>query len=316
MKRLMFAMLYTLLALPLQAAEKTLISIGTGDHNGVYYAIGQNLCQLINRDTAHNIKCNAPSSAGSVANVRALATGQLNMGLAQADAAQQAYRGEGAFTGEANERLRALFALHTEVFSVLTRAEDDLRAVEHLKGKRVNVGAPDSGTRLSFMQLLNAKGWTLSDVALAAELAPVDASAALCGQDLDALVYMVGHPNAAFKEASLTCPTRLLAVDATALVATAPQLYDDEAFIPRGMYQGNPEAIPSFGVSALLLASADLSDDAVYAICKNVFNDFERFKRLHPALQDLEEHDMIEGAARVLPLHTGALRYYRERGWR
>ncbi|MDH2998888.1 C4-dicarboxylate ABC transporter substrate-binding protein [Pasteurellaceae bacterium LFhippo2] len=302
-------------ALSVQAEEK-FVTIGTGGQTGVYYVVGQSICQLVNRDTAKTqIKCNAPSTGASVANLNAIAAKEMDMGIAQSDWQFHAYNGSSSFEGKKNEKLRAVFSIHPEPFTLMARDDSGIKQFDDLKGKRVNVGDPGSGTRATMNVILNAKGWTDKEFKVASELKPSEMASVMCDNNLDAITYNVGHPNGALKEAAASCDAHLVPVTGAAidkLVADNP--YYAKATIPGGLYKGSDQPVESFGVYATLVTSADVEDDKVYAIVKAVFDNFDRFKRLHPAFANLKEEEMIKNALSA-PLHNGAVRYYKERGW-
>ncbi|EQA00170.1 TAXI family TRAP transporter solute-binding subunit [Glaesserella parasuis] len=297
-------------------AEDKFVTIGTGGQTGVYYVVGQSICQLVNRDTAKtNVKCNAPSTGASVANLNAIADKQMEMGIAQSDWQYHAYNGSSSFKGKKNDKLRAVFSIHPEPFTVMARTDAKIANFDDLKGKRVNVGDPGSGTRATMNVILAAKGWTDKEFKVASELKPAEMASVMCDNNLDAITYNVGHPNGALKEAAASCDAHLVPVTGEAidkLVADHP--YYAKATIPGGLYKGTDNPVDTFGVYATLVTSADVDADRVYTVVKAVFDNFDRFKRLHPAFENLKEEEMIKNALSA-PLHEGAIRYYKERGW-
>ncbi|MDE3942884.1 TAXI family TRAP transporter solute-binding subunit [Glaesserella parasuis] len=297
-------------------AEDKFVTIGTGGQTGVYYVVGQSICQLVNRDTAKtNVKCNAPSTGASVANLNAIADKQMEMGIAQSDWQYHAYNGSSSFEGKKNDKLRAVFSIHPEPFTVMARTDAKITNFDDLKGKRVNVGDPGSGTRATMNVILAAKGRTDKEFKVASELKPAEMASLMCDNTLDAITYNVGHPNGALKEAAASCDAHLVPVTGEAidkLVADHP--YYAKATIPGGLYKGTDNPVDTFGVYATLVTSADVDADRVYTVVKAVFDNFDRFKRLHPAFENLKEEEMIKNALSA-PLHEGAIRYYKERGW-
>lgn len=297
-------------------AEDQFVTIGTGGQTGVYYVVGQSICQLVNRDTAKtNIKCNAPSTGASVANLNAIAAHQMEMGIAQSDWQYHAYNGSSSFESKKNDKLRAVFSIHPEPFTLMARDDANIQSFDDLKGKRVNVGDPGSGTRATMNVILAAKGWTDKEFKVASELKPAEMASVMCDNNLDAITYNVGHPNGALKEAAASCNAHLVPItgpEIDKLVADNP--YYAKATIPGGLYKGTDNPVDTFGVYATLVTSADVDADRVYAVVKAVFDNFDRFKRLHPAFENLKEEEMIKNALSA-PLHEGAIRYYKERGW-
>ncbi|MGA9410939.1 MAG: TAXI family TRAP transporter solute-binding subunit [Roseobacter sp.] len=297
-------------------AQERFITIGTGGQTGVYFVVGQSICRLVNRGTAdHNLKCTAPSTGGSIANINAIKAGDMDMGVAQSDWQFHAFNGSSQFEGAGYDKLRAVFSVHGEPFTVVARADSGVASFDDLFGKRVNVGNPGSGQRATMDVVLNAMGKSDADFALASELKPAEQSAALGDNKVDAIIYTVGHPNGSIQEATSTVDAKLVDVTGEAidkLIAERP--YYAKAVIPGGLYKGNDQDTTTFGVKATFVTSADVADDVVYTVVKAVFDNFDRFKGLHPAFANLSEEEMISDGLSA-PLHPGAEQYYRERGW-
>ena len=213
------------------------------------------------------------------------------------------------------ENLRAVFSLHPEPFTVVARADAGIKNFDDLKGKRVNIGNPGSGQRGTMDVVLEAKGWTTDDFALASELKPAEQAAALCDNQIDAMIYTVGHPSGSIQEATTACDSVLVNVtgpEIDKLIADNP--YYAPATIPGGMYRGTDEDVTTFGVGATVVTRAEVPDEVVYQFVKAVFENFDDFKNLHPAFANLTEANMIKNSLSA-PLHPGAEKYYRERGW-
>ena len=303
-------------AAPVQAQQPTFITIGTGGVTGVYYPAGGAICRMLARTRAeHGIRCGAESTGGSVFNVNAIRSGELEFGVAQSDVQFNAYNGTGSFKDQgANEKLRSVFSIHPEPFTVVARADANIKTFEDLKGKRVNVGNPGSGQRNTMEVLMNKMGWTMKDFALASELQPAEQAQALCDNNVDAIVYTVGHPNGSIQEATTGCSAVLVTVDNDAvkgLVADNP--FYRMATIPGGMYRGNDNDTTTFGVGATIVTSADVPDEVVYAMTKSVFENLDQFRSLHPALANLDPKQMVQDGLSA-PLHPGAQKYFREAG--
>ena len=298
------------------AAEEKFVTIGTGGQTGVYFVVGQSIARLVNRGSdEHGIKVTAPSTGGSIANINAIAAGDMQMGVAQSDWQYHAYNGSSEFEGNQVEGLRAVFSVHGEPFNVIARADSGIETFDDLKGKRVNVGNPGSGQLATMNVVLDAKGWTMDDFALASELKSSEQSAALGDNKVDAIIFTVGHPAGSIQEATTTTDARLIPVTGPVideLVANNP--FYAKATIPGGMYKGTDEDVETFGVKATFVTHESVDDEVVYQIVKAVFDNFDRFKGLHPAFENLTEEEMISTGLSA-PLHEGAKRYYVERGW-
>ncbi|MBN7776052.1 TAXI family TRAP transporter solute-binding subunit [Nitratireductor aquimarinus] len=311
------AMLGSLATGTASAQEQRFVSVGTGGVTGVYYPVGGAICRLMNQNRRETgIRCSVESTGGSVFNVNAIKGGDLEFGVVQSDVQYNANKGEANFAdGGAHDKLRSVFSLHAEPLTLVARKEAGIASFDDLKGKRVNIGNPGSGQRALMDLLIAEKGWTNSDFAVAAELAPAEQSSALCDNNIDAFAYTVGHPAGAIQEATTTCDSVIVPVEGEAvdkLVADNPYYF--KATIPGGMYRGTDNDVNTFGVGATVVTSADVPDDVVAAFVDAVFKDFDAFKALHPALANLTPESMVN-QGNSAPMHPGAEAYYKEKGW-
>jgi hypothetical protein len=297
-------------------AQQKFITIGTGGVTGVYYAAGGAICRLVNKDRAkHGIRCSVESTGGSVFNVNTIKAGELDLGFAQSDVQFNASKGQGQFKDAAYGDLRAVFSVHPEPFTVLARKEANIKTFADFKGKRFNVGNPGSGTRASMEEMLGAMGWKLSDFALASELKADEHGPALCDGKIDGFFYAVGHPSANIQDPTTSCGAKLVALSGPhvdKLVADKP--YYAKATVPGGLYPNNPEGAATYGVLATMVTSSKAPAESVYQVVKAVFDNFDEFKKLHPALANLKPENMVSDGNSA-PLHEGAVRYYKEKGW-
>ncbi|EHS1183771.1 TAXI family TRAP transporter solute-binding subunit [Vibrio vulnificus] len=292
------------------------ITIGTGSVTGVYYPTGGAICKLVNKDRKdHNIRCSVESTGGSIYNVNTIRSGELDFGIVQSDWQYHGYKGTSKFEEQGPyTKLRAMFSLHTEPFNIIARSDAGIDKLEDLKGKRVNIGNPGSGDHATMSVVMDAMGWNNDSFKLASELKGSERSQALCDNKIDAFIYMVGHPNGSIKEATTSCDAKLVS-------ATGPQIdkivadnpYYAYSTVPAGMYRGTDKDVKSFGVAATLVTTADVSDDVAYNVAKAVFENFDTFKRLHPAFATLKKEDMVSAGISI-PLHPGAVKYYKEVG--
>jgi uncharacterized protein len=298
-------------------AQQKFVTIGTGGVTGVYYAAGGAICRLVNKDRAkHGIRCSVESTGGSVFNVNTIKAGELDLGFTQSDVQYNAAKGLGQFkeAGPWADQ-RAVFSVHPEPFTVVARKEANVKGFTDFKGKRFNVGNPGSGTRASMEELLAAMGWKMSDFSLASELKADEHGPALCDGKIDGFFYGVGHPSANIQDPTTSCGAKLVSVTGPAvdkLLAEKP--YYAKAVIPGGLYPNNPADTTTYGVLATVVASAKTPPETVYQVVKAVFDNFDEFKKLHPALANLKPENMVKDGLSS-PLHEGAARYYREKGW-
>jgi TRAP transporter TAXI family solute receptor len=294
-----------------------IVAMGTGSVAGAYFPVGVALCRLANehrRETG--LRCAARPSAGSVENVAGLRDGALALAIVQSDVQADALAGSGAFAQAGPfGGLRAVMSLYPEPLTVVARTDAGVRGIEDLAGKRVAIGAPGSGTRTIGDALIGALGWTEASFAATPDLPPERLGGALCAGQLDAFFYAVGQPAQVVQEATTGCEAVL--IDAAGpvvneLLRASPSLVP--ATIAAGTYRGTDRAVATFGVRATLVTRADVPEDAIYAIVRSVFEDFDTLRGLDPVLANLDPKAMASEAL-TAPLHPGAARYFRERGW-
>lgn len=299
--------------------EKTtsFVTIGTGGVTGVYYPTGGAISRMVNKKfEEYNIKATVESTSGSVFNINAVLTGDLDFGVAQSDRQYQAYNGlvEWAGTGK-QTGLRSVFSIHPESITLVASAKSNIDGIRDLKGKRVNLGNPGSGQLQNSRDVVRAAG--LSEKDLSAEhVKAVEAPGLLQDERLDAFFYTVGHPAGNIKEAtSGRIKVRIVPIKGTGIDKLLEKhSYYARSTIPRSFYPLalNTDDIETIGVKATFVTSKNVDEKIVYAITKEVFENLEDFKSLHPAYQVLTKENMLQGLS--APIHKGALKYYREVG--
>jgi TRAP transporter TAXI family solute receptor len=292
------------------------VTIATATPGTIDHPVGNAICRLYNlTDYAKTGSCVAVSSNGSMANVQLVRRGGTTLGLVQSDIAYAAYRGEGPFIAAGPDtELRILIALHSQSFTVVARGDSGIRDFQDLRGKRVGIGMSGAGFSFTRDVVLGFYGWTISDFDRALELGPVDQDKVLCNDTVDAIIFEAGHPDGLTQVATTDCAARLVNVSGPPidrLLAMHP--YYVASVIPGGLYAGNPKDVPTFGTRVLLVGSARQPAALAYALVKAVFEDFDDFRRLHPVLSVLKPADLVPSEA-VMPIHPGALAYYREAG--
>ena len=311
------ALLAAGLVAPSQAADERFVSIGTGGVTGVYYPTGGAICRLANKMRKETgIRCSVESTGGSIYNINTVRSGELEFGVAQSDWQYHAYNGTSKFEEAGKfEDLRAVFSVHPEPVTVLARGDAGIDNVTDLKGKRVNIGNPGSGTRGTWEVMEEALGWSRDDLRLAAEMKSAETAQALCDGKIDAYFWLVGHPSSLTQESLSSCDAKLVnVVDPAIQKLIDERPYYRSATIPGGMYPGQDADVTTFGVGATFVSSTAVPEDVVYTIVKAVFDNFDDFKKLHPAFGNLKESEMIADGLSA-PLHDGAVKYYKERGW-
>src|SRR5215469_15922708 len=292
------------------------ITVSTGIPGGVYHPAGNAICRMFNLESQHQaMPCVATSSDGSVSNIQRVESGDSAFGLSQTDVALAAFHGEGPFAAAGPDpKLRMVIALYTEAFTVVAGADTGIRDFQDLRGKRVGIGTTGVGYNFTRDIIIESYGWKTSGPERVLEFAPAEQNQALCSNKVDAIIFEAGHPNGLTQEATTDCRAKLVRVAGQPidrLLATHP--YYIASIIPGGMYDGNPGDVPTVGTRAVLLSSSNQPAELVNAMVKGVFDNFAVFRQLHPALSTLNIREMVPSAS-VIPIHQGALNYYREVG--
>ncbi len=298
-------------------AQQRFVTMGTGGVTGVYYPTGGAISRLVNaKRSVYNLRMTVESTGGSVFNVNALMNGDIELGIVQSDLQYQAFNGLGEWEGRPQQKLRAMFSIHPEAVTILAAADRNIRSIEDLKGKTVNIGVPGSGQRVNALDLFTAAGISPDRDLRAEGIRPAEAAGMLQDGRIDAYFYTVGHPNGSIKEAVAGARKVTFVPVPEELVKklAAEQPYYAPALIPISHYPGvaNQGDVPTFGVKATICTSADVHEDVIYAITKEVFQNIDELRKLHPALEVLSVENMLEGLS--APLHPGAQRYFKEAG--
>ena len=323
MKRNLFSLsalsviLLTCCLLTVGCSDQTFVTIGTGAVTGVYYPTGGAICRMINNQSElYGIKATVESTAGSVYNVNAVLSGDLDFGVVQSDRQYQAVHGEAEWAEQGPQTtLRSVFSIHAESVTLIASVKSDIEDIDGLRGKRVNIGNPGSGTLQNSRDVLSAFGLSEEDIQ-AEYIKAIEAPSLLQDERIDAFFYTVGHPSGAVKEAtSGRVQVRIVPISGPRLndfIKDLPYYTKTGILIKHYPKALNDRDVDSFGVRSTLVTSEMISEDIVYAITKEVFDHFETFKTLHPAYEDLTKESMLTGLS--APIHPGALRYYQESG--
>jgi len=315
-------LLVLLLAVPLalllpSCGEKTdFVTIGTGGITGVYYPTGGAIAKMVNqKESEYGLRCTVEATGGSVFNVNAILAGDLEFGIVQSDRQFQAMKGLAEWKDRgAQASLRAVFSIHPEAVTLVAADDAGIKTIQDLRGKRVNIGNPGSGQRQNAIDALSSVGIDYEKDLQAEHVKASEAPGLLQDDRIDAFFYTVGHPSGAIKEA--TAGVRKVhfvpVVGVEALLEKFPYYAKAKIAISNYPSATNEEDVPTFGVKATLMTSTAVPDEVVYAITKEVFENLEAFKKLHPAYEHITKESMLEGLS--APIHPGAMRYYEEAG--
>lgn len=297
--------------------DEKLIVIGTGAISGVYYPSGGAICRLVNKARKElGVRCAVESTPGSIYNINALKGAEIDVGIIQSDWQEHAFNGTGVYTKTGPyDKLRYMFSLYTEAFTVIVPKNSPIKLFDDIKGTIVNIGSVGSGVRATMEELMKAKGWSKENFKSLAEFRPAEQAKALCDGRIDVMIVATGHPSGSVQEVVNLCETRIISVDGDDIVKfveSNPEF--SMTVIPGGMYNGTPYDVTTFGVKATVVSSTDVSEGLVYNITKQVFDNFDGFKSLHPVFGQLTIEKMIvEG--KTAPYHSGSEKYFLEKGY-
>ena len=300
-----------------KARKSRFVTIGTGGVTGIYYPTGGAISRMVNRKfDEYEIKATVESTSGSVFNVNAVLNGDLQFGVVQSDRHYQAYNGLAEWSESGRQTdLRSVFSVHPESITLIVSENSGIREIKDLQGKKINLGNPGSGQLQNSKDVLRAAGLEEQDIS-AEYVKAIEAPGLLQDGRLDGFFYTVGHPNGNIKEATsgrirvFIVPIKGPEVDR--MLEEYP--YYAKSTIPHSFYPYalNNEDVETIGVKATFVTSKRVDKDIVYAITKEVFDNLEDFKSLHPAYQVLTKRNMLKGLS--APIHKGALKYYKEAG--
>ena len=300
------------------------ILIGSSQSGTFNHRTGRVLCQLINT-YADELQCNViPAEAGLhssdyIHTLTNVLSGGLDLGIVDSSIQYDAVNRTGQFEyfDFGFDNLRSLFSLNGIPFTVAARSIEGLDTFAGLEGKKVNVGNPGSLQRDIMDKLMHAKGWQKKDFLLMEELPAAQSqdTLALCFGMVDAVVRFDAHPNADTKHIVDLCNARLLNIAGTEvdkLLSDSP--YYVALSIPAGSYASNREEVITFGLLETIVTTEDLDEETAYLVVKSIFENLDWLRSLHSAFSTLTPTDM-HGRGLSVPLHSGALKYYREQGW-
>lgn len=303
-------------SVPEPAPSSAFYTIGTGGVTGVYYPTGAAIARIVNRKRDQcGMRLTVESTPGSVFNINAIMAGTLDFGVVQSDRQYQAVNGLAEWKERGKqEALRSLFAIHPESITLCVAADSGINSIQDLKGRIINIGNPGSGQRQNSIDALRAVGINYKTDIQAESLKAADAPSMLQEGRIDGFFYTVGHPSAAFKEA--TSGIRKIKFIPIELPRSFYEAYPyyTPSVVPVSYYPGveNKVDVPTFGVKATFVTSSRVPEEHVYCLVREVIENLEDIKTFHPAYAQLDRDNMLQGL--TAPLHPGAAMYFRETG--
>lgn len=297
-----------------QAQAKQDILFGGASITGVYYQVALQISNIMNKHEGGKYNYIGRPTGGSVFNVNALERGAFDFGVAQSDRNWQAFNGTADWDGKPVKSLRSLFSMHPETVMLVTRKDTGIEKVEDIKGKRINIGNPGSGQRGNAMDVLRIYGLDPNNDFRAEGLQQHEASRALVDRNIDAFFYTVGNPSAAIEEPATSVDINMIPINASGIKEMVEERpYYIMTSIPAGTYRGVENDIETYAVTATVVTNENVAEDVVYDMVKTVFENLDELKGSHAAFRNLKVEEMLQGVS--APLHPGAVKYYKEKGW-
>ena len=290
------------------------ITIGTGGVTGTYYPTGGAICRFVNQYKKESkIRCSVESTDGSLYNLNTLKNGELDFGIVQSDIVYQASKGEGAFKDAKFPKLRSVMAIYPELLTLVTKKDANINKLLDIKDKRINLGNSGSGNETTALALFEASGIDKNDLKQIGTFSASEMPDALKNNKIDGYFYMVGHPTANIKDAANSTDIKIIPIDNNILENLIDKYpYFAKGHIQAGTYRGQENDIPTFGVKAVLVTNENVNEHTVYLLVKAILENFDEFKKLHPAYENLTKESLLNGLS--APLHDGAKKYFEEAG--
>ena len=297
-----------------QAMAKQDILFGGASITGVYYQVALQLSNMMNKHAADKYNYIGRPTGGSVFNINAIDRGAFDFAVAQSDRNWQGFNGAADWEGKPVKGLRSVFSMHPETVLLVTRKDTGIKTVMDMKGKRINIGNPGSGQRGNAEDVLRIYGLDPNKDFSAEALQQAEASRALVDQKIDAFFFTVGNPSAAVEEPAQSVELDIVPINSDGIkdfVAKHP--YYIMTKIPAGTYKGVDKDVETYAVTATVISNESVSEEVVYDMVKTVFENLDELKASHAAFRNLNPKEMLQGLS--APLHPGAIKYYKEKGW-
>lgn len=293
---------------PAEAQKKKFVSIATGGTGGTYYIIGGGLAKLFNKYIPE-VKATSEATAASVENSRLVGTGKADLATVMPDVGYFAYLGKREFKGKYEKIRGVAIGGHGMELHVMVRADSPIKTIEDLRGKRVGVGAPGSGSEVATKNSFEALGLTYKDFK-PEWLSFTETADALKDGTVDVGTVLVGSPASAILDLTTTHNIRFLELDVAKVVKAHPYWYPST--IKKGMYRGMDRDIPALGVGTIIITNADVDENLIYQITKVVLEHTDELAEIHPAGKEYNVKNATRGLN--MPIHPGSLRYLKEKG--
>jgi len=294
---------------PAYAADTKLV-LATGGTAGTYYPFGGAMARIWNTKIP-GMNVTAQTTGASAENIRLVNKKEAELALVQSDTLDAAFNAKAPFT-EAIKSMSTIAVLYPEIIQVVVRADSPIKSIADLKGKKVGVGAPGSGTEANFRQLMDVYGLAKDDVN-SQYLSFSESAEAFKDRHIDAFIVTAGIPNAAIMDIGTQHAIRILTVPADmAAKLTGKYPFLAAATVPAGTYKNQAQDVTTVAVNAVLIVGNQLSVDVVYSMTKALFDSQAELASAHAKGKELNLKYAVQGVS--IPFHPGAIKYYKEKG--
>ncbi|MCK6442941.1 TAXI family TRAP transporter solute-binding subunit [Elstera cyanobacteriorum] len=293
------------------AQAQTFVNVLTGGTSGVYYPLGVALSQIYGKSLPGS-KTSVQATKASVENLNLLEAGKGEIGFTLGDALSQAWTGVAdAGYPKPLQKLRGVAGIYPNYIQIVANASSGIKTLADLKGKRISVGAPKSGTELNARAILNAAGLQYSDFAKVEYLAFGESVDLMKNRQLDATLQSAGLGVASIKDLATSVDITVVAVPPEVIAKIGDAAYQPGT-IPAGTYKGQDAPTPTAAINNFLVTHAGVPDDVVYGMTKSLFDNLDGMVSAHAAAKDIKLDKAVAGMP--VPLHPGAEKFYREKG--
>ncbi|MGF7158450.1 hypothetical protein FHS85_000060 [Rhodoligotrophos appendicifer] len=294
---------------PASAAE--FVNIVTGGTSGVYYPLGVALSKLYGA-ALPDAKISVQSTKASVENLNLLEAGRAEVAFSLGDAVADAWNGEkeAGFPNKL-EKLRAIGGLYNNYVQIIATEASGIKTLADLKGKRISVGAPRSGTELNARAVLKAAGLTYEDFSKVEYLPFGESVDLMKNRQLDVTLQSAGLGVSSIRDLATSVPIVVVPVPADVVEKIGNPAYQ-AANIPASTYDGQSADVPAVAITNILVTREGVAEETVYLLTKAMFDHLDQLSMAHSAAKAINAKQAIKGLP--IPLHPGAARYYKEAG--
>ncbi len=296
---------------PISQAERSNLTLATGGTAGTYYPLGTAMAKII-ADNVADVQATAVTSEGSVANAKWVGSKEADLALLQNDIAYYARQGEQMFQQQTVKDIRGIATLYPEIVQIVTLKEYGIKSLNDLRGKKVGVGAPGSGTAVHILNIFAASGLNEGNVDIQ-YLDFQECADGLKNRTIHAGCVVAGTPTSAVLDVGSARDITIVEVPGEVyqrLKADNP--FYVAASIPAGTYPGVDRSVSTIAVRAMLAARADLPEDLVFAVTRAIFEHTDKLVAAHERGRDISLKTALDGMS--IAIHPGALRYFKEQG--